>query len=469
MSGPEYLVQLPSSRGHQQQQAFIDSVSKRIIVRAGRRGGKTVGASIKAISRFMQGRRILYAAPATEQVGRFWATVCAALAEPLAKGVLRQNNTEHIIELRGTETRIKAKSAWNADTLRGDYADLLILDEWQLMNEDAWELVGAPMLLDNNGDAIFIYTPPSLHSRSVSKANDPQHAAKMFARAKLEEQNALKEGRPSRWQTFHFSSMDNPYISKIALQEITQDMTSLAYRMEILAQDINEAPGALWTRDIIERNRSLMAPAFDRVVVGVDPSATSTGDEAGIIGAGVCAGQGYLLEDASVQGSPLAWAAAAVTLYHKLKADRIVAEANNGGEMVEAVIKQVDENVPVKLVHASRGKQTRAEPISAKYEKDRVHHVGKFEKLEDEMCLWIPGDASPNRMDAMVWAFTDLLLTNRSPGVRIMDAEPDPMDRVLHKCWMCGDTQECVLDGERFYCADCYREKKGWDELDDDD
>jgi len=109
------------------------------------------------------------------------------------------------------------------------------------------------------------------------------------------------------------------------------------------------------------------------------------------------------------------WATAAVTAYHKLKADRIIAEANNGGEMVALTIAQVDSTVPVELVHASRGKQTRAEPIAAQYEQGRVHHVGVFEALEDEMCLWIPGDASPNRMDALVWALTELMLSTQ-PG-----------------------------------------------------
>lgn len=101
---------------------------------------------------------------------------------------------------------------------------------------------------------------------------------------------------------------------------------------------------------------------------------------------------------------------AVVTLYHKLKADSIVAEANNGGEMVSHVIQTVDRAVPVKLVHASRGKQTRAEPVSAIYEQGRGHHVGTFAQLEDEMCQWEPGAASPNRMDALVWAGSELVL-----------------------------------------------------------
>ena len=137
---------------------------------------------------------------------------------------------------------------------------------------------GLPMLLDNNGDALFIYTPPSLHSRSVSKANDPQHAGKMFRKFQV-----LEKENPERYRTFHFSSKENPYISEEALAEIASDMTAVSYRMEILAEDINEAPGALWTRDVIEKYRAVKTEILDRVVVGVDPSATSGGDEAGIM------------------------------------------------------------------------------------------------------------------------------------------------------------------------------------------
>lgn len=394
----DLTVRLPIP--HPKQSDFIESGAKRIVVRAGRRGGKTVGMSIRAVEKFLAGKRVLYAAPTQEQIDRFWVSVCRALEEPIDAGIFHKNETRHIIELTGTEQRIRAKTAWNADTLRGDYADDLILDEWQLMNEDAWGVVGAPMLLDNNGDAVFIYTPPSLHSRSTSKASDPQHAAKLYKKAKAD--------TSGRWQTFHFTSHDNPHISAEAISELAGDMTSIAYRMEINAEDVDEAPGALWTRGTIEAGRLIKSPDFQRVVVGVDPSATTTGDEAGIITAGRSGEHGYVIADDSVQGSPKTWATAAVTAYHKHKANCIVAESNNGGEMVSLTIATVDPKVPVKLVHASRGKHTRAEPVGSLYEQGRGHHVGSFAPLEDEMCLWQPGDLSPNRMDAMVWAFTEL-------------------------------------------------------------
>ena len=376
----EVKVHLP--RAHSRQREFIDSPAKRKIIRAGRRGGKTVGISIASVEWFLKKERVLYAAPTSEQVGRFWSTVTRAFHEPIKAGIFRKNETEKYIEVPGTENRLKAKTAWNADSLRGDYASKLIFDEWQLINEDAWGLVGAPMMLDNNGDAIFIYTPPSLKSRFASKADDPQHAAKMFKRFKQ-----LQESGNSRYACFHFSSKDNPYLSREALDEITQDMTSLGYRMEILAEDVDEAPGALWTRKTIEDNRVLISPLYHRIVVAVDPSTTSDGDEAGIITCGKYFDDGYVIADDSLQGSPYEWARAAVTAYYKYQADCIVAEKNQGGEMVELTIHQCDENVPVRLVHASRGKQARAEPISAKAEKGRIHHVGNFPSLEDELCV----------------------------------------------------------------------------------
>src|SRR3990167_9215081 len=214
---------------HPEQARFVDSDKKRIIVRAGRRGGKTTGMALRSVKRFLAGRRQLYATPTADQLDAYWFEVKRALAEPIEKKAYYINETEHVIEVPGTKQRIRAKTAWNADTLRGDYGDDLYLDEWQLMNEDTWEVVGAPMLLDNNGDACFIYTPPSLHSAGVSKARDPRHAAKMF-------QTAL-EDKSGRWAAFHFTSRDNPYISASALAELTADMSREAYRREILAED----------------------------------------------------------------------------------------------------------------------------------------------------------------------------------------------------------------------------------------
>jgi hypothetical protein len=216
-------------RPHDQQVRFLESPAKRKIIRAGRRGGKTVGAAIKALKSFLDSRRVLYAAPTGEQTDRFWYEVKRSLQPAIDAGVYKCNETERYIEYAGTLNRIKAKTAWNADTLRGDFADLLILDEWQLMAEDTWDDVGAPMLMDNNGDAIFIYTPPSLKSSGISRARDPRHATKMFAKAKAD--------TTGRWEAFHFTSHDNPYLSREGIEEITKDMSRDSYLKEIMAED----------------------------------------------------------------------------------------------------------------------------------------------------------------------------------------------------------------------------------------
>jgi hypothetical protein len=214
---------------HARQLEFIESTAKRKIIRAGRRSGKTVGIAIADVESFIEGKRVLYAAPTGEQTDRYWYEVTRALRPLVETGVYKQNEQERYIEKVNTENRIKAKTAWNANTLRGDYADKLTFDEWQLTAEDAWDEVGAPMLLDNNGDAVFIYTPPSLKSSGISRARDPQHASKMFKRA--------QEDTTGRWAAFHFTSFDNPHLSQEALSEITQDMSRDSYLKEIMAQD----------------------------------------------------------------------------------------------------------------------------------------------------------------------------------------------------------------------------------------
>jgi len=337
---------------------------------------------------------------------------------PIEAGVFKKNEVEHTIEREGTKNRIKGKTAWNADMLRGDYSDFLVLDEYQLMNEDTWAVVGVPMLLDNDGDAMFIYTPPSLHSRSISKARDPRHAAKMFKRA--------QQDTSGRWQTFHFSSHTNPYISETALVDISQDMSSVSYRQEILAEDIDEIPGALWTRELINNTRAVSCPDLVRIVVGVDPTG-SRGNECGIVAAGLgIDGHSYILDDRSLLGSPGEWADMVLTAYSRNQADIVVGEANYGGDMVESTIMQAAKNqgqiIRYKNVHASRGKAIRAEPVVANYEHGKIHHIGVFPYLEDEMVTWIPGESreSPNRIDAMVWAITELML-----------GEPEPEEAVI--------------------------------------
>ena len=185
-------------------------------------------------------------------------------------------------------------------------------------------------------------------------------------------------------------------------------------RQELNAELLDDVPGALWSRTMIEDAliRST-PPAMTRVVVAIDPAVTSgeDSDETGIIVAGVTEdGMGYVLDDLSGKYTPDAWARRAVEAYRRHRADRIVAEANNGGDLVETVIRTLGQDVSYRSVRASRGKYTRAEPVAALYEQGRVRHAVGLDRLEDQMATWVPGASSPDRLDALVWAITDLML-----------------------------------------------------------
>ena len=208
---------------------------------------------------------------------------------------------------------------------------------------------------------------------------------------------------------------DNPHLHPDARAELYRlyGGTRLG-EQELAARMLTDTPGALWTRDRLEEHRVTEAPPLTRIAVAVDPSGGGGEghDEVGIVAAGKAGDHAYVLGDYSDRLSPDAWARRAVHVYHTLSADRIVAEANFGGDMVRHTIQTVDPSVPVKLVSASRGKQLRAEPIASLDEQGRVHLVGAMPLLEEQLCSWVPdsGDPSPDRLDAYVWALTELML-----------------------------------------------------------
>lgn len=185
-------------------------------------------------------------------------------------------------------------------------------------------------------------------------------------------------------------------------------------RQELNAEILDDTPGALWTRDLLEKNRVTEYPDLKRIVISMDPSASENADsdETGIIASGLGADDhGYVLEDATLIGDPEKRAKAAIALYNKYKADAIVVEINNGGDWIPFAIHTVDKSVSVKVVHASRGKHTRAEPVASLYEQGKVHHVGYLGALEDQYCSWTSATTdSPDRLDAAVWGLTDLMI-----------------------------------------------------------
>lgn len=214
---------------------------------------------------------------------------------------------------------------------------------------------------------------------------------------------------------------------------------------ELEGRVLDDNPEALWTRDNLDETRVFRTPDLDEVVVAVDPmvaeltakeirnegrlnSDTDTARrETGIVVVGRRGmkgdldAHGYTLEDASLEGTPMEWCTAVVTAFYKYKADKVVAEANNGGALVKAAVHAVDPNVPVDLVYASRGKVTRAEPVSNIFAQGRGHHMGLFPHLEDQLCEWQQGMPSPDRLDALVWGFTYLMVDPESVRISVVN------------------------------------------------
>ena len=208
-----------------------------------------------------------------------------------------------------------------------------------------------------------------------------------------------------------FDNVANLAPSAIKMLKERYEGTRLG-RQELYAEILEDVEGALFNGANIEQNRVELTPTLTRIVVAVDPAVTSnaSSDETGIIVAGRSEdNQYYILEDFSGIFSPDVWIKKAIECYYKFDADRIVCEVNNGGDLIEKLLRVQDVNVPYTSVRATRGKMLRAEPISALYEQDKVHHVGYFKELEDQMTSYTPYTTkSPDRLDALVWALTSL-------------------------------------------------------------
>ena len=207
---------------------------------------------------------------------------------------------------------------------------------------------------------------------------------------------------------------------------------------ELYAELLTDVPGALWQREKLDALRVVQVPDMYRVVVAIDPAVSSNENsaETGIVVVARGAnGHGYILGDYSGTYKPLEWAREAVTAYHRHHADAIIGEVNNGGDLIEANIRSLEGAgyLPYTGVRATRGKFTRAEPISSLYDQGRFHHQGMFGKLEDQMCTWVQGEKSPDRLDALVWGATYLFdeYSGEYNPFDLMDndAEIDPLSR----------------------------------------
>jgi phage terminase large subunit-like protein len=294
-------------------------------------------------------------------------------------------------------------SGASPDRLRGPQHHFAWADEiakWQYPSE-SWDNLQMGLRLGDHARAVATTTP-----RPIA----------LIRRLMADGDTALTGGR----------TFDNPHLpeSFVAAMERTYAGSRLG-RQELDGAVLGEAEGALWTRDVIEARRSSMPRREElrRVVVGVDPPASEEG-ACGIVVCGLLAdGRGAVLADCSISGvRPEGWAARVASAFASWSADRVVAEANNGGRMVETVLRTVAPGLPIKLVHASQGKAARAEPVAAAFETGRCLFAGGFPELEDELTALTPGGylpgRSPDRADAMVWALTELVV-NMPPEPRV--------------------------------------------------
>lgn len=295
----------------------------------------------------------------------------------------------------------KVYNATEPDQLRGPQHDAAWSDEmakWKYMQE-TWDQLQFGLRLGERPRQIITTTPRPLPLIKAMLTNPSV---------------VVTRGRT-------YDNKDNlasPFIKQI---EERFGNTRLG-RQELDGEILDDIPGALFSRASIDAGRVTEAPLdLERVIVAVDPATSSEegSDENGVVVVGLARdadgyARGYILEDASLRGTPEEWSKKAVAMYRKWQADKIVAEKNQGGEMVLSVLRAADRAVPVKLVHASRGKIIRAEPISALYEQGRIHHVGRHDALEDQMCTFSldnirsNGFGSPDRVDALVWGLTEL-------------------------------------------------------------
>ena len=305
------------------------------------------------------------------------------------------------------------RSADSPERLRGPQAHWALCDEfasWRYI-QYAWDMLQFCLRLGEHSRAVIATTPRPL----------PQI------------KELIKDPDCVVVTETTYDNLDN--LSPVYRRIIRKYEGTTMGQQELLALLLSDNPRALWTRQNIEDLRCTEFPSLARIVVAIDPQAKKNNkrerefdmsdaiSETGVVVAGIGDdGMGYVLEDATLNGSPDEWGRAAVTAYNKYDADRIVAEVNQGGDMVEHTVMTVDSRVSFKQVRASRGKHTRAEPVAALYEQGRVHHVGMFAELEDQMCQWVPGDDSPDRMDALVWALTELMLGDDGH----LDVEPAP-------------------------------------------
>lgn len=406
---------------YREQHDFVYSERKHKIAICGRQTGKTLMCARAAAEYMMDGKRVVYAAPIDAQLEEFWGFLrrFAPWAQFQSRPRIARNPFEvKRFDGKDSHGEVKARSMWNQDGLRGQNADLVIVDEAAFGNEYTVESVLKPLLATTNGSMWLMTTPPSLDS--LKKFGNDRSVDPDWIRRFWDEKTGGvdKDGNPL-WYKAQIPSIASPYVTEDWVEEQREAMDAHTFAIEIEGQMLATNPGALWEPSMITRGDA-SGVDMETIYVGVDPSGDGP-DETGIV---VCGrdydGNGWVLADYSVKTTfAREWAAEIARAYREWNADLVVAEKNNGSTLVTEAIQAAGDDLEVYGMHHSKGKYIRAEPVSLLYSRGMVFHNGEFKRLERQMCYWLPTQrTSPDRLDAMVFAMAELFgLTDKAaPG-----------------------------------------------------
>lgn len=385
-------IQAPNLTGYQKD--ILNSEARFTITEAATKVGKTFSHIywlFKEAHKGKAGYNYWWIAPVYTQA----EIAFKRMVRKVANKPLYQVNLSKLTITTPLQTVITFKSADNPDSLYGEDVYGFVFDEFSRAKETAWHALRTTITYTNaKGKFIGNVVGKNWAWKMAQKAKsklDPNYEYHKVTAAEGVKAGILKQ-----------SEVD------AAREELPKRVFKMLYEAEV-----SEIEGALWTYDLIESNRVFEHPEFQRVIIAIDPAVTSNkdSDETGIIAAakGVD-GHGYVLNDCSGIMTPNGWASVAVKEYHDRRADRVIGEVNNGGDLIETTLRNLDTSISYKSVHATRGKVIRAEPVVALYERGLIHHVGTHHGLEDQMTGWdaAQGEKSPDRVDALVWAFTEL-------------------------------------------------------------
>jgi len=378
-------IELVLNQLHATQQTVSDNLARFNVLRMGRRWGKTTLSQNYFHKDILAGYPCAFMSPTYKMLADVWREY-KKVFEPI---ISKKNEQEKRLEFV-TGGSLDFWSFESPDSIRGHKYRRLFGDEAAMVKELSliWNEIILATLIDYKGEAILASTPRGNNDfRKLDESKD--------------------------WKSFHYTTYDNPILEYDEIQAIEKSMTSRAARQEIYADYIDNAEDALFKIDDIDNNRVDKAPDdLHMVYIGVDPAVSSNAKSnmTGIIVAGKKDNDYYIMADNSGIYKPSSWAEKVVMLYDFFHVDRVVGEVNNGGELVEANLRNTRRNISYMAVRATRGKAVRAEPIAALYEQGKVHHVGELRDLETQMITWSPAeDESPDRVDAMVWAITAMM------------------------------------------------------------